>query len=160
VWRLADLGAKHALLLAGVGWGNMPEPHVRADLAAGRLVRLELPEARNALYPLRVLHRTDEPPGPAAAWCSTVGLRRLRKADCPARAHTRERLKIHYFLSIRVTPASTDPRRLLRPAASHHGNRRFQENIKVQPNGPVQDVEQILRPLNAEVSRAARADLP
>jgi DNA-binding transcriptional LysR family regulator len=67
-WRLADLGAKHALLLAGVGWGNMPEPIVRADLAAGRLVRLELPEARNALYPLRALHRTDEPPGPAAAW--------------------------------------------------------------------------------------------
>ena len=67
-WRLADLGAKHALLLAGVGWGNMPEPNVRADLAAGRLVRLELPEARNALYPLRALHRTDEPPGPAAAW--------------------------------------------------------------------------------------------
>jgi hypothetical protein len=23
-WRLADLGAKHALLPAGVGWGNMP----------------------------------------------------------------------------------------------------------------------------------------
>jgi DNA-binding transcriptional LysR family regulator len=67
-WRLADLGAKHALLLAGVGWGNMPEPNVRADLAAGRLARLDLPEARNALYPLRALHRTDEPPGPAAAW--------------------------------------------------------------------------------------------
>jgi DNA-binding transcriptional LysR family regulator len=31
-WRLADLGAKHALLLAGVGWGNMPEPMVRDDL--------------------------------------------------------------------------------------------------------------------------------
>ena len=36
-WRLSDLGAKHALLLAGVGWGNMPEPMVRDDLAAGRL---------------------------------------------------------------------------------------------------------------------------
>src|SRR5262249_33682704 len=28
-WRLADLGAKHALLLAGIGWGNMPEPMIR-----------------------------------------------------------------------------------------------------------------------------------
>jgi DNA-binding transcriptional LysR family regulator len=35
-WRLADLGAKHALLLAGIGWGNLPEPMVRDDLAAGR----------------------------------------------------------------------------------------------------------------------------
>jgi DNA-binding transcriptional LysR family regulator len=43
-WRLADLGAKHALLLAGVGWGNMPEPIVRDDLAAGRLKRLDLPD--------------------------------------------------------------------------------------------------------------------
>ena len=27
-WRLADLGAKHALLREGVGWGNMPLPLV------------------------------------------------------------------------------------------------------------------------------------
>jgi DNA-binding transcriptional LysR family regulator len=67
-WRLADLGAKHALLLAGTGWGNMPEPSIRADLAAGRLVRLELPEARSGAYPLRAMYRTDDPPGPAAAW--------------------------------------------------------------------------------------------
>jgi DNA-binding transcriptional LysR family regulator len=43
-WRLADLGSKHALLLAGIGWGNMPEPMVREDLAAGRLQRLNLSE--------------------------------------------------------------------------------------------------------------------
>ncbi len=67
-WRLADLGAKHALLLAGVGWGNMPEPNIRADLAAGRLVRLELPEARSGAYAFQVMYRTDTPPGPAAAW--------------------------------------------------------------------------------------------
>lgn len=64
-WRMADLGAKHALLLAGVGWGNMPEPNVRDDLAAGRLVRLALPEA---LYSFQAMYRTDTPPGPAAAW--------------------------------------------------------------------------------------------
>jgi DNA-binding transcriptional LysR family regulator len=67
-WRLADLGAKHALLLAGVGWGNMPEPNVRDDLAAGRLVRLELPEARSGAYSFQAMYRTDTPPGPAAAW--------------------------------------------------------------------------------------------
>jgi DNA-binding transcriptional LysR family regulator len=68
VWRLADLGVKHALLLAGTGWGNMPEPSVRADLASGRLVRLELPEACSGAYPLLAVYRTDSPPGPAAAW--------------------------------------------------------------------------------------------
>ena len=67
-WRLADLGAKHALLLAGTGWGNMPEPSVRADIVARRLVRLKLPEVRSGSYPLRAIYRTDSPPGPAAAW--------------------------------------------------------------------------------------------
>ena len=67
-WRLADLGAKHDLLLAGIGWGNMPEPNVRADLAAGRLVQLELPEAKSGRYSFQALYRTDQPPGPAAAW--------------------------------------------------------------------------------------------
>ncbi|MGO4711375.1 LysR family transcriptional regulator [Bradyrhizobium sp. 2TAF24] len=67
-WRLADLGAKHALLLAGVGWGSMPEPMVRDDLAAGRLVRLNLDNWENGAYPLQAVHRTDKPPGPAARW--------------------------------------------------------------------------------------------
>ena len=67
-WRLADLGAKHALLLAGVGWGNMPEPNVRDDLAAGRLVRLALPEVKSNTYSFRAMYRTDTPPGPAVSW--------------------------------------------------------------------------------------------
>ena len=65
-WRLADLGAKHALLRAGAGWGNMPEPMVAEDLAAGRLVRLALPDWPGTLYPLTLLHRRASPPGPAA----------------------------------------------------------------------------------------------
>ncbi len=67
-WRLADLGAKHALLKAGAGWGNMPEPMVRDDLRAGRLVRLALPEWQGTLYPLAMIHLTHSPPGPAARW--------------------------------------------------------------------------------------------
>lgn len=67
-WRLADLGAKHALLLAGVGWGSMPAPMVKGDLEAGRLVELDLSDWWAAIYPLRVLHRIDSPPGPAAQW--------------------------------------------------------------------------------------------
>jgi len=49
-WRLADLGAKHALLLAGVGWGSMPEAMVQDDLAAGRLVRLDLDTWESVAY--------------------------------------------------------------------------------------------------------------
>jgi DNA-binding transcriptional LysR family regulator len=67
-WRLADQGARHALLLAGLGWGNMPESSVRADIEAGRLVRLALPEFQGTGYPLQAIYRTDDPPGPAASW--------------------------------------------------------------------------------------------
>jgi DNA-binding transcriptional LysR family regulator len=67
-WRLADLGSKHALLLAGVGWGNMPEPMVRCDMQQGRLVKLDLPEWTGGHYKLQAIHRTEAPPGPAARW--------------------------------------------------------------------------------------------
>ena len=67
-WRLADLSAKHALLKQGVGWGNMPLPMVAADLAAGTLVRLDLPDHIGGIYGLSAIWRRDSPPGPAAAW--------------------------------------------------------------------------------------------
>ncbi|MBU0557275.1 MAG: LysR family transcriptional regulator [Alphaproteobacteria bacterium] len=67
-WRLADLGAKHALLREGVGWGNMPLPMVDADLAAGALVRLAMPDHPGGTYRFAGVWRRDIPPGPAAAW--------------------------------------------------------------------------------------------
>jgi DNA-binding transcriptional LysR family regulator len=67
-WRLADLGAKHALLLEGIGWGNMPREMVEKDLASGRLVELHLPDHRGGVYPLSALWRRDLPPGPATRW--------------------------------------------------------------------------------------------
>lgn len=67
-WRLGDLGAKHALLLEGVGWGNMPRPMVAEDLAAGRLVHLAVPEAPRTGYRLSAAWRSDCRPGPAGQW--------------------------------------------------------------------------------------------
>ena len=68
VWRLGDLASKHAFLLAGIGWGGMPEPLVRADLDAGRLVHLQLLDWRGGVYALQVAYKTDSPPGPAGQW--------------------------------------------------------------------------------------------
>ncbi|WP_053152078.1 LysR family transcriptional regulator [Pseudomonas sp. Pf153] len=67
-WRLADLGAKHMLLKEGIGWGNMPIPMVQADLEAGRLVVLDLPDFKGGTYTFDAVYRTDSPPGPAGRW--------------------------------------------------------------------------------------------
>jgi DNA-binding transcriptional LysR family regulator len=67
-WRLADLGAKHMLLKEGIGWGNMPLPMVKDDLANNGLVLLDLPDCVGGTYAFSVIYRTDTPPGPAATW--------------------------------------------------------------------------------------------
>ena len=67
-WRLADLGAKHALLLAGLGWGNMPKPMINEDLKRGRLVALKVETPSELSYPFHTVYRSDAPPGPGASW--------------------------------------------------------------------------------------------
>ena len=67
-WRLSDLGTKHALLREGIGWGNMPLPMIEDDLKSGRLVRLNMPDDPGGTYRFAGIWRTDNPPGPAAAW--------------------------------------------------------------------------------------------
>jgi DNA-binding transcriptional LysR family regulator len=69
-WRLADLGAKHAMLLAGLGWGNMPRHMVAEDLAAGRLVLIWPAEWASGaqLLPMQVIYRADAALGPATRW--------------------------------------------------------------------------------------------
>jgi DNA-binding transcriptional LysR family regulator len=67
-WRLADLGAKHALLREGIGWGNMPMPLIEPDLVAGTLVRLAMPDHPGGIYRFAGVWRRDTPPGPAASW--------------------------------------------------------------------------------------------
>jgi DNA-binding transcriptional LysR family regulator len=67
-WRLADLGAKHALLREGIGWGNMPLHMVEADLARGALVRLAMPDHPGDSYRFVGIWRRDTHRGPAASW--------------------------------------------------------------------------------------------
>jgi DNA-binding transcriptional LysR family regulator len=66
-WRLADLGAKHAFLRAGFGWGQMPLHMVEKDIREGTLVkiRVEGAPARTQILPMHAVHRKDAPPGPA-----------------------------------------------------------------------------------------------
>jgi DNA-binding transcriptional LysR family regulator len=67
-WRVGDITARHKLLLAGLGWGGMPEPMVRADIEARRLVRLDLRDWRGGEYVLQLVHKAETPPGPAGRW--------------------------------------------------------------------------------------------
>jgi DNA-binding transcriptional LysR family regulator len=71
-WRLADLGARHAMVLAGLGWCSMPQHMVREDLAAKRLVRLDIRWPGGVKgFPrpgVLVAWRKDKVLGPAGTW--------------------------------------------------------------------------------------------
>jgi DNA-binding transcriptional LysR family regulator len=93
-WRIGDQATKHKLLLAGMGWGGMPEPIVRADIEAGKLVRLKLPDWRGGEYILQAIHKTDSPPGPAGRWLIEKLATLSDRAKVPSReiaAHFKER---------------------------------------------------------------------
>jgi DNA-binding transcriptional LysR family regulator len=68
-WRLGDLGAKHAFLRGGLGWGGMPRLAVADDLAAGRLVELAVEDQPERLImEMAAVYPADAPPGPAGRW--------------------------------------------------------------------------------------------
>jgi len=66
----ADLGSKHAMLRAGLGWGYMPRTVVEDDLSSARLVQLDLldPYVKTRELPLFLIYRRAQPPGPAGRW--------------------------------------------------------------------------------------------
>ena len=87
-WRLADMGAKHAFLRAGFGFGHMPMFMVENDIADGKLraVRIEMPGVANPLMPMHAVYRKEAPPGPAGRWLiqslkRRVGTESSRKTD-------------------------------------------------------------------------------
>jgi DNA-binding transcriptional LysR family regulator len=69
-WRLADLGTKHAMLLAGLGWGSMPKHLVADDIRSGRLkvIRPFEFQNQNAELAFGAVYLAERPLGPAAQW--------------------------------------------------------------------------------------------
>jgi DNA-binding transcriptional LysR family regulator len=89
-WRLADLGAKHAFLRAGLGWGGMPAELVRSDLSRGSLVKIVAEDApKGFVLSLHAVYRADAPPGIAGRWF----IDRLREGSdaAPIRKNDRRR---------------------------------------------------------------------
>jgi DNA-binding transcriptional LysR family regulator len=72
LWRVMNFEMLHSLLVSGVGWGIVPLSRVAEDLAAGRLVALQIerwaPRKNALMIPLDVTHSTHRPLGPAGRW--------------------------------------------------------------------------------------------
>jgi DNA-binding transcriptional LysR family regulator len=80
MWRLSHLGAKHAFLRAGFGFGSLPMHLVEQDLATGALVQITIEDAppEDQTVVMSAVYRTDSPPGPAGRWF----IDRLKSEDC------------------------------------------------------------------------------
>lgn len=80
-WRMSDLGTKHALLRAAMGWGYMPEHVVKDDLKSGKLVRIMTSQhsPEGMALPIQCVYRPDYRAGPALSWWldSLAGLKTL-----------------------------------------------------------------------------------
>ena len=69
-WRLADLGAKKSMLLAGLGWGSMPAHLVTEEIESGQLKRINPVgfDQMTATLVLGAAHSAERSLGPAAGW--------------------------------------------------------------------------------------------
>ena len=68
--RLADLFAKHAFLLNGLGWGGMPMHAVAKEIEEGRLVELRIEDvpAGGLALPMFAIYPSSDRPRPAGRW--------------------------------------------------------------------------------------------
>lgn len=85
-WRVSDNATKHALILAGIGWGSLPLWLIERDLAEHRLVRIaaaEFGQQGETFVRAYLAHRTDQALGPAATAFRAALLRRADGAATP-----------------------------------------------------------------------------
>ncbi len=78
-WTVNDFSVKKDLLIAGSGWGMMPEHMIREDLDARRLVVLNYPLPTQLEVQILLMRRKDHPVGPIAAklWSALQTLRTI-----------------------------------------------------------------------------------
>jgi DNA-binding transcriptional LysR family regulator len=84
VWEVADLGVRHDMLKAGLGWGTAPLYWVNEDIVAGRLVQIEIAARPDDAMrvPLFAIHRLNHAPGPARLWLiQKIGEEMTRRRD-------------------------------------------------------------------------------
>lgn len=61
-WTVSDFATKKEILLAGMGWGGMPEHLISTELAQGRLVPIQVegyPPRQSQLYQIRQRNRSS-----------------------------------------------------------------------------------------------------
>ncbi|MFT3926525.1 MAG: LysR family transcriptional regulator [Myxococcales bacterium] len=89
-WCVTDIEAKKEILLAGMGWGGLPEHVVKNELLDGRLVALKIPSFNIQHIELSILRSRDRGIGPVARalWEELLG---GPVATLPARARGRSR---------------------------------------------------------------------
>ncbi|HEX7922171.1 MAG TPA: LysR family transcriptional regulator [Bradyrhizobium sp.] len=88
ICRVSNQDTKHAMILAGLGWGRLPLWQVARDLRDRRLVRVETGAlGRNAALAMEayLAHRLDEPLGPAARTFADALTRIAALSSEPAR---------------------------------------------------------------------------
>jgi DNA-binding transcriptional LysR family regulator len=66
-WSVTDVAAKREVILAGMGWGGLPEHVVADELASGELVALQVPEFEVGVMELFAMRRRDRAFGVVAS---------------------------------------------------------------------------------------------
>jgi DNA-binding transcriptional LysR family regulator len=74
-WTVTDVAAKKEVILAGMGWGGLPDHVVADSIAAGKLVALRVPEFDARPMELFALRRRDRAHGVVAQalWKAILG---------------------------------------------------------------------------------------
>jgi len=125
-WRVSDLALKRDLLLAGLGWGYLPEHMIAEDIAKDTLRPLHVEGLRDKnMVALLVVRRRDRVLGPCARWIlsrlivSASG--KKSEIDAEIAAVAQEGL---------VPPNSSQPRRAVLAAVSSAKRCRWSDKKK------------------------------